>query len=91
VAGGEGLNKNLRTMRNFCNVSDQIISTSSGVTTADFCINNLGTPCVIVYRNGKYMKCHAHALQLQGVISILNNFTQKCCCKPHIDRIGMGG
>ena len=66
--GREGLTENLRTMRYFCNVSDQIISPSSEVTTADFCITNLETPCVAVYRNGKYMKGHDHALHLQGVI-----------------------
>ena len=40
-----GLNKNLRTWRDFWNVPDQIVTSSSEVTTADFWVMNLGTPC----------------------------------------------
>jgi len=87
---GGVLNEKLRTMRNSWNVPDKIISPSSEITTADFCITNLWTPCITVSRNGHYMKCYDHDLHLQDVILILNHFVQKCCCKPHIGRIGMG-
>ena len=84
------LNENSRTMRNFWNVPDQIVTTSPEVMTADFCITNLGTPCITLYRNEKYMKCHNNAINLQGVILILKHIVQNYCCKSHIDRIGIG-
>ena len=42
-----GLNENLRTRRNFWNVPDQIVTSSSEVITADFCTTNLGKPSII--------------------------------------------
>ena len=38
-----GLNENLRTKRNFWNVPDQIVTSSSWVTTAVFFMSNLGS------------------------------------------------
>jgi hypothetical protein len=40
-----GLNKNLRTRRDFWGVTGQIVISSSNVMTADFCITNWGEPC----------------------------------------------
>jgi hypothetical protein len=69
---------------------DQIVTSISEVTTVDFCITNLRTPCITVYRNGKYIKCHDHTLYLQSMISIINTFMHNFCCKPHLDRVGVG-
>jgi hypothetical protein len=41
-----GLNENLRTGRNFWKVSDEIVTSSSAVMRADFCVTNLGKLCV---------------------------------------------
>jgi hypothetical protein len=40
-----GLNENLRTGRNFLNLPDQILISSSELMTADFCMTDLGTLC----------------------------------------------
>jgi hypothetical protein len=42
-----GLNEKLRTRQNFWNVPDNIVTSSSEVMKVDFCITNLGTPCII--------------------------------------------
>jgi len=40
------MDENLRTRRKFWNIVDQIISSSSDVMTADFCITYL---CIFIY------------------------------------------
>ena len=44
-----GLNGNLRTRRNFWDISDQIVTSNSEVMTAEFCITNLRTSCIVLY------------------------------------------
>jgi hypothetical protein len=57
-----GVNENLRTRRNFWNLVDQIISSSSEVMTADFCITYLGTPCISILQQEKRCLCWAHVI-----------------------------
>jgi hypothetical protein len=59
-----GLNENLRTRHNFQNVPEDIVTSSSEVMTVDFCITDLGMPCIINQLHKIDIKQNAKILQI---------------------------
>jgi hypothetical protein len=54
-----GWNENWRTGCNFWNALDRNVASISDVTTADCCVTNLGTPCVLTDSSLNAIRCQA--------------------------------